>query len=323
MHISMRFDFRNPAFATTDMADRYAAALEMAEWADAIGGANIGVSEHHGAEDGYLPSPVVMLAAMAARTTNVRFALGALIAPFHDPLRIAEDFCVLDNISKGRVDVIVAGGYAREEFEMFGVSLRERPKRVTEVVRALKGAFSGKPFEYRGRTVQITPPPYRLGGPAVLMGGASEPAARRAARIGDGFVPSMPEVWDFYRDEVQVLGRTDPGPCPFPLAKVTAVAADAEAGWQELAPYFLYETNAYGKWQAQDNIDSPYRHKESVEELRGTGMYEVLNPDQLVAVLKAMPVPAVSFHPLCGGIPPSLAWESLRLFEREVLPAFR
>lgn len=323
MHFSLRFDFRNPAFAQTNMADRYAAALDMAEWADGLGCSNIGVSEHHGSADGYLPSPAVMLSAMAARTRNVRFSVAALIAPFHDPLRIAEDFCVLDNISRGRVDLIVAGGYVHEEFAMFDVALRERPKRVTEIVNTLKSAFRGEPFEYRGRSVQVTPPPFRPGGPRVMMGGASEPAARRAARIADGFVPSVPEVWDYYRDEVQQLGRPDPGPCPFGLTHVTALSHEPEAGWEQLAPYFLYETNAYGEWREQEDIDGPYRLLKDTEALRETGMYEVLHPDDLIARLKAMPVPSIAFHPLCGGIPVDLAWQSLRLFEDEVLPAFR
>ena len=86
----LRFDFRNPAFAGTTPADRYAAALDMAEWADGIGGVVIAVSEHHGSADGYVPSPLPIVAAMAARTTNVRFSVAALIAPFYDPLRVAE-----------------------------------------------------------------------------------------------------------------------------------------------------------------------------------------------------------------------------------------
>lgn len=323
VRFSLRFDFRNPAFAGVHMADRYAAALDMAQWADENGCANIVVSEHHGAKDGYLPSPAVMLAAMAARTRSIRFSIGALIAPFHDPLRIAEDLCVLDNLARGRLDIVVAGGYAHEEFEMFGIELRERPKRVTETVETLRAAFSGQPFSYRGRNVQVTPPSNRPGRPLVLMGGASEPAARRAARIGDGFVPSTPDVWEFYRDEVIALGRADPGPCPFPIVKVTALADDAEAGWRELASYFLYETNAYGQWQAQDDISSPYRTRSGTEELRAAGNYEVLSPDALIAQLRAMPIASVSFHPMCGGIPPAKAWESLKLFEREVLPAFR
>src|SRR5690606_28789022 len=155
----------------------------MAEWADGLGiPASVSISEHHGSRDGYIPSPALIIAAMASRTKNVRFSVAALIVPFHDPLRIAEDYCVLDNITRGRVDLIVAGGYAPSEFAMFDVPIKERPKRVTEAVTTLKAAFAGKPFEYRGRTVHITPAPIRPGGPAVIMGGASEGAARRAAQ---------------------------------------------------------------------------------------------------------------------------------------------
>src|SRR5438105_4659593 len=249
MLFGLRFDFRNPEFAGTSMADRYAAALDIAEWADGLGCASIAVSEHHGSPDGYLPSPIAMLAAMTARTTNVRFLIAALIAPFHDPLRLAEDLVVLDNLSKGRVDLVVAGGYVREEFAMFGVPMNARVQRVTETVTTLKAAFTGAPFEYRGRTVQITPAPFRPGGPTVLLGGSSEPAARRAARIADGFIPSVPDVWEFYRDEVQLLGRADPGPSPIGENKVVALARDPEQGWEQMAPFFLHETNAYGLWQ--------------------------------------------------------------------------
>jgi alkanesulfonate monooxygenase SsuD/methylene tetrahydromethanopterin reductase-like flavin-dependent oxidoreductase (luciferase family) len=322
MHFGLRFDFRNPDFAATVMADRYAAALDMAEWADRLGCTMIAVSEHHGSPDGYLPSPIPILAAMAARTTNVRFLIAALIAPLHDPLRLAEDMVVLDNLSTGRVDLIVAGGYVREEFAMFDVPMNERGQRVTEAVTTLKSAFSGQPFDYRGRTVQVTPPPFRPGGPTLLLGGSSEPAARRAARIADGFIPSVPEVWGFYRDEVQRLGRPDPGPSPIGSNQVVALAEDPEKGWDQMAPFFLHETNAYGVWQAEDDVASPYRTVADIDELRTTGQYRVLTPEQFVEEQKASPLPFANFHPLCGGMPVELAWSSLRLFGQQVLPAF-
>ena len=260
----LRFDFRNPAFAGTTCAERYAAALDMAEWADELGCVNIAVSEHHASPDGYLPSPLTMLAAMAARTANVRFLVAALVAPFYDPLRLAEDMVVLDHLSRGRVDLVVAGGYVREEFAMFGVPMGERAQRVTET----------------------------------------------------------PDVWDFYRDEVQQLGRPDRGPSPIGDNRTVVLAKDVETGWQQMAPFFLHETNAYGAWQAQDDIASPYRIVDSIDELKAKGQYAVLTPDELVAELMAAPFPFVMFHPLCGGIPPELAWSSLRLFEKDVLPAF-
>ena len=205
---------------------------------------------------------------------------------------------------------------------MFGVPMNARVQRVTETVTTLKAAFTGAPFEYRGRTVQITPAPFRPGGPTVLLGGSSEPAARRAARIADGFIPSVPDVWEFYRDEVQLLGRADPGPSPIGENKVVALARDPEQGWEQMAPFFLHETNAYGLWQAQDDIASPFHTVGDVDELRATGRYQVVTPEQFVEEQKASPFAFAFFHPLCGGMPIELAWSSLHLFEREVLPAF-
>jgi alkanesulfonate monooxygenase SsuD/methylene tetrahydromethanopterin reductase-like flavin-dependent oxidoreductase (luciferase family) len=322
MLFGMRFDFRNPEIAGTAMADRYAAALDMCEWADGLGCVSIAVSEHHGSADGYLPSPLPMLGAMAARTSNVRFMVAALIAPFYDPLRLAEDMVVLDHLSRGRIDLVIAGGYVPDEFAMYGVPTSQRAARVTETIETLRAAFRGEPFEYRGRIVEVTPPPYRPGGPALLLGGTSEPAARRAARIADGFIPSVPEAWDFYRDEVQVLGRPDPGPSPVGKQVTVALAEDADAGWEQVAPFFLHETNTYGAYQQAADIDSPYYSCASADELRARGTYRVVTPDEFVNEQKAAPFAFAMFHPMCGGIPPELAWSSLRLFETEVLPAF-
>ena len=205
---------------------------------------------------------------------------------------------------------------------MFDVPIRERPNRVTETVTTLKAAFTGEPFEYRGRTVQVTPEPFRPGGPAVMLGGSSEPAARHAARIADGFLPSIPEVWDFYRDEMQQLGHPDPGPSPIGENRTVALADDTEEGWAQMGPYFLHEMNAYGAWQAQDDVGSPYRTVEDVDALRAGSSYAVLTPEQHVAELREAPFPFAFLHPLCGGMPIDLAWSSLHLFEREVMPAF-
>ena len=323
MLFGLRFDLRNPEFAHTSMADRYDAALQMAEWAEGLGCLSIAVSEHHGSPDGYLPSPIPVLAAMAARTTSVRLMVAALIAPFYDPLRLAEDLIVLDILSRGRVDLIIGAGYVHEEFELFDVPMSERAARVTETVHTLRVAFRGEPFVFRGRRVKLTPEPSRQGGPSIFLGGSSEAAARRAARIADGFIPSDPGVWEPYRDEVQKLGRPDPGPCPIGPTAVVAFAEDADEGWERMAPYFLHEMNAYGQWQAEDDLASPYRTVADVDELRASGSYRVLNPQQFLTEQASSPTPFLVLNPMCGGMPPGLAWSSLRLFEHEVLPALQ
>ena len=131
---------------------------------------------------------------------------------------------------------------------------------MTEVVATLKAAFTGEPFEFRGRTVQVTPAPYRPGGPAIMLGGSSKPAAERAARIADGFIPTDPEVWHVLRRRGHRLGRPDPGPCPIGSTVTVALAEDPDKGWEQMAPFFLHEMNAYGAWQAQE-AGHPVSHR--------------------------------------------------------------
>jgi len=320
MTFGLRFDCRNPGFAGVENAERYRALLEMCEWADERGARFVGLSEHHGSDDDYLPSPLVMAAAIAARTRNVRIGIHALIAPLHDPLRLAEDAAVVDLLSGGRLDLTLAGGYVEDEFDMFGVALSERPVRVREAVATLRAAWTGEPFQFRGRTVRVRPRPAQPGGPRVLLGGTSEAAARRAARIGDGFVPSEPECWEFYRQECLELGKRDPGPGMTGHGDVVILAEDPDAAWAELGPYFLHETNAYGAWQAAANIEATYARRESIDELRADGQYRILTPEAYAAELKAAGEAAVAFlHPMVGGIPPDLAWRHLRLFEAALL----
>lgn len=315
----LRFDLRNPAFAGVDMADRYAAAIEMAAWADERGALAITYSEHHGSEDGYLPSPLSLAAATAARTSSAAIMIAALIAPFYDPLRLAEDLAVVDQLSRGRMNVVLAGGYADHEFEMFGVPPSERGARVRETVAALRAAWTGEPFEFRGRTVRVRPMPAQPGGPKILLGGSSEPAARRAARIADGFVPADPECWEFYRDECLVLGKPDPGPTFTGTADVVVLAEDPDTAWPVLGPYFMHESNAYGAWQAQAGTDR-YQPVTDLDAVRALGQYRILTPDEYRVELETAGELAIAnLHPMVGGIPPALAWEHLHLFEEAFL----
>ncbi|MBB3665589.1 alkanesulfonate monooxygenase SsuD/methylene tetrahydromethanopterin reductase-like flavin-dependent oxidoreductase (luciferase family) [Prauserella sediminis] len=322
MHFTMRFDFRNPDIGGDSTADQYAAALDMVEWADSRGFEEVCLSEHHGADDDYLPSPLPMLAAMAARTSRVRLRIVAMIGPFYDPLRMAEDLAVLDHLSRGRVEVVVGNGYVAEEFAMFDVPLAERARRVTDLVTTVKAALSGEPFEYRGRRTRLTPAPYRRGGPRISLGGAVPAVARRAARIADGFEPVVSASWEDYRAEVVRLGSSDPGPAAPRPQGIVFLAENPDEAWRALAPHFLHEMNSYGRQLAAagDGSPGPYREVEDVAALRDGGRYRVLSPAELVTELRADPSRPVQLHPLCGGIPVAQGWQSLQLFGEQVLP---
>jgi len=178
---TMRFDMRAPdSGAPAPLL--YRSALEMATWAETRGCIAAVVCEHHRAEDGYLPSPLILASALAARTTTLPIMIAVALLPFYDPVRLAEDLVVLDNISEGRVTCIVALGYRPEEFAMYGVDFHRRGRIADEKLEVLLQAKSGEPFVHDGRPIHVTPAPVTPGGPTVMWGGGSAPAARRGSQ---------------------------------------------------------------------------------------------------------------------------------------------
>jgi alkanesulfonate monooxygenase SsuD/methylene tetrahydromethanopterin reductase-like flavin-dependent oxidoreductase (luciferase family) len=320
--ILLRYDMRAPAFGAPPAA-LYAAALEQAAFGDAQGFDAVQLSEHHGADDGYLPSPLVLAAAIAGRTSRIRLEIAALILPLHDPLRVAEDVAVLDLASGGRVELVIGAGYVPAEFAMFERALADRPRLVEEGIRALESAWTGEPFEYRGRTVRVTPRPLQRPRPPLALGGSSPAAARRAARLADRFVPALPYLWKLYREERERLGLPVP-----PTGRVGPlflhVAEDPDAAWARIAPHALHEANAYGRWMTETGTAGPYRPMADADALRASGMYRVLTPDACVALAEELgPSGTLLLHPLMGGLDPELGWSSLELFARRVLPRIR
>jgi alkanesulfonate monooxygenase SsuD/methylene tetrahydromethanopterin reductase-like flavin-dependent oxidoreductase (luciferase family) len=319
--LGLRYDFRNPPIGGTTMAERYACALEQCEWAEALGFDSVTLSEHHGVEDGYLPSALTLAAAIAARTKTMRIRIAAVLPALYHPLRLAEEAAVVDNISNGRLDLVVTNGYVPSEYEMFDEHISNRVKRTVEAVRVLRQAFTGEPFEFRGKTVRVTPTPVQKPGVPIWLGAASEGAARRAARIADMLLPSYPELWDVYRDELVKLGKPDPGPIPQGTIACLIVSETPDATWAKIAPFAMHEMNGYGKWAAESGSATGYSPVSDPDALRAMGVYQVLTPEQTVEQIRALgPYAPVLFHPLMGGTPPAQSWENLRLFETKVLP---
>ncbi|HMQ26496.1 MAG TPA: LLM class flavin-dependent oxidoreductase, partial [Acidimicrobiales bacterium] len=182
----MRFDLRAPG--PTPPADLYAAALDMAEWGEQHGALAVVLSQHHASDDGYLPSPTVMAAAIAARTSTVPISIAALLLLMYDPVKLAEDLNVLDHLSRGRVSPTIGLGYRPEEFAMFGIDPAARGAEMEERLAVLQRLLAGEEVEWRGRTASVRPLPYTEGGMRLSYGGGTPAAARRAARFGLDFV---------------------------------------------------------------------------------------------------------------------------------------
>jgi alkanesulfonate monooxygenase SsuD/methylene tetrahydromethanopterin reductase-like flavin-dependent oxidoreductase (luciferase family) len=321
----LRFDMRAPSDGPAEIGDLYEAALEMSVWGEQHGALSIVLSEHHASPDGYLPSPLLLAAAIAARTATVPITVAALLVPLHDPVRLAEDMAVLDVMSRGRVAYVAGLGYRPEEYAMFGRALAERGRRMDECLTVLQRAWTGEEFVYDGRTVRVTPQPGTPGGPFLMYGGGSPAAARRAARFGLGFFAQTwaPGLEDTYRDECARLGK-QAGMCMLPApgsATTIFVAEDVDHAWERIGPFMLHDARMYASWLH----DTPAASKSTaltIEALRAeAGAYRVLTPDQAVEYARTHGV--LALHPLCGGCPPELAWETLHLVAHRVLPALR
>ncbi|HAN68588.1 MAG TPA: LLM class flavin-dependent oxidoreductase [Halieaceae bacterium] len=319
--VMIKYECRAPAATTSlSFADTYDLTLEQIAWIDAQGyPVTINFCEHHGSEDGYLPSPMMLAAAAARITRNVRLQVN-VIMPFSDPLRVAEDVAVLDQLSRGRAEVLLLGGYVGRELEMFGVEPNQRGCLMEEGVRALKQAWRGEVFEYRGRAARVTPRPLQAPHPTIFMGGSSAPAARRAAREGDGFIGGMPQLNAVYAAECERLGKTPRYQAEMPFSFLY-VSEQPEQDWAALAPYALYETNCYAQWQQDSDQDMMFSSALDADALKALGTYQVTTAEQVLHRAPAMEDnDALVLHPLVGALETRLSWQLLRNFFRQVAP---
>jgi alkanesulfonate monooxygenase SsuD/methylene tetrahydromethanopterin reductase-like flavin-dependent oxidoreductase (luciferase family) len=319
--IGIRYDLRVPRFAATSHAALYAACLDQCAWADERGFDFVALSEHHGVDDGYLPAPVVLAAAVVGRTTRIPVNIAAILVPLHDPVRLAEQLAVLDLASGSRVSVVAGLGYREEELVMAGVERKARGRLLEEYVGVLRKAWTGEPFEWRGRTIRVTPKPANP--PMILMGGSTSAAARRAARLRCGFFPAIgdPALARTYEDECRRLGF-DGGFVSLPRGPgFVHVSEDPERDWARIAPHALYDAQTYDAWQPPGQRSQVHVAAKTADDVRRSGVYRVVTPDECVRL--AEETGQVLLHPLMGGMPPELGWEGLETFARKVLPRLR
>jgi alkanesulfonate monooxygenase SsuD/methylene tetrahydromethanopterin reductase-like flavin-dependent oxidoreductase (luciferase family) len=320
VEFAISFDLRAPSFGGA-APDLYAAALDQCAWADELGFDVVGIAEHHATDDGYLPSPLVFAAAAAARTRRIALRTSVLLAPLYHPLKLAEDAAVVQVLSGGRLLLGLGAGYRPVEFAMFGTRREDRKERTNRVIEVLRRAWTGEPFEWEGRSVRVTPAPDPP--PPILLGGSHPAVARRAAHIADGYFPPQGENWDVYRAECLAIGKPDPGEGVHLGPVFVHVTHDPDRAWEVLRPHVEHVTASYAAWtrEAYGRAAGPFAKGVSMDDVRRSGAYRVVTPEQAIALAGELgPRGVYHFTPLLGGLDPGFAWESLRLFEREVWP---
>ena len=321
MELNLRYDMNSPPFGAP-LPAMYRTAIEQAAWADRLGFNQVFLAEHHGAEHGYCPSSMVQAASIFGATKNILVHLSALVVTLHDPIRLAEDLAVLDNISNGRIVFTAGMGYRPHEFEMFGRDQSKRLAIMNETMAVLKQAWTGEPFDYNGRTVRVTPKPVQPGGPKIYMGGSTEKSAIRAGKAGYQYFPGVPDLFEIYKKERAAAGFPEPEPLLKPGPSFLYVSEDPDRDWPLVGPHVAYATNTYAEWAKERGTgDTRYKPAVDLDALRAMPNIKVVTPDECYALIKDLgPQSQVTFHALLGGIDPEVSWRSLRLFEKMVHP---
>ncbi|MGE0667987.1 MAG: LLM class flavin-dependent oxidoreductase [Sphingomonadales bacterium] len=324
VNFGLWYDFRNPEPWAIPSERFHAQALEQIVAAEQAGWDSVWLTEHHFIEDGYTPSPLVIAAAIGAKTKRMRIGTNLMVLPLHDPIRIAEDAATVSLLTGGRFDLGVGGGYRQVEFSQFGRELRHRPSLMEEAVAIIRRAWSGHPVDFRGKrhsvhNLRVTPAPEHP--PKLLMGGLSPPAMERAAAIGDGFLSTGGIGHDVYVGALEKHGKRHG---EIYAGHWAIVADDPEREAAKVGPHVLYQTNAYIGWGAFGPPETTPLFPDGRAAIEG-GLYSLWDPDtavrELTTLLKAWPqIRDVHFWAKFPGESFESGWARVELLMNRVLP---
>ncbi len=327
------YDFRNPRLWRRPWPEVYGDILDFIEWSESVGFEGAWVPEHHAAGDGYQPSPLVLLAAIAARTKRLKLGAGVALAPLYHPVRFAEDCAVLDILSNGRLEMAVAVGYRRREAEGYGVDFSTRGRRTDEFLEIVQRLWAGETVTFDGQHFQLTnssiTPAAPRGRVPLYLGGFTDRAIDRTVRFGDGYFGNMDFV-DSYIAKLRACGK-DPASARVRIQGLFYVVAhDRCKAMDELAPYFLHVNNSYGQWLNEDRnstgMDATTVKPMDLETFKSSGILHVLTPAEAIALFDDMRSKAPVEHftmMLPPGLPPEQFKPYAEIFAQEVIPAFR
>ena len=324
------YDFRQ-RLPLGDYARFYAECLEEIEEGERLGFTGAWLSEHHFVDDGYLPSPLVVAAAIAARTSTMTIGTNVLLLPMHHPLRVAEDAAVADLISGGRFVLGVGQGYVQHEFETLGFERKYRPSLFEEGIEVIRHALERGRTGHQGKRWSFDDLPFEPRPPSKLpiyIGAFADPAIDRAARLADGFLASagggaFGETYRKVEAALERHGRVGEA-FPYVASGVAFVDDDVGRAREVVGPAIAYQRSRYAEWGTDRERPRPEPIRE--EDLPWE-RYLVGTPGEvaegLIGLHEEAPYDHFCFWGRLPGITHEQALANMRLFASEVVPRVR
>jgi len=351
MHVGLGLTFQNLIPGQTD-TEVYRNELALATRAEASGFDSVWTPEHHFTDYMLTPNVVQFLSWVAARTTRVKLGTMVVVLPWHDPVRVAEGFTLLDQLSEGRAIVGIGRGLGRIEFDAFRLAMPESRRRFTEYAEAiLTGIETGvMEFEgelYRQPRTRIRPQPYASFRDRIFASAISPYSIDLMARMGVGLLIIAQKPWETVKDELGAYRRRflelNGAEAPKPVMNVFVAVSEDPAEAQRMRAVYLQR-------YARSTVEHYQFDRVEFAQIEGYEYYARLaaniakhglekfnsfladlqvwgTPDEVITkLLRAVDYLDVGalLTTLCyGGMPPDVARANYDLFVSRVLPVLK
>jgi alkanesulfonate monooxygenase SsuD/methylene tetrahydromethanopterin reductase-like flavin-dependent oxidoreductase (luciferase family) len=323
--------------------EMYARLFDWVVLAEELGFDSVWFAEHHFSNYGYVPNPLLMAVKVAQITQRVRIGTAVLVLPFWNPLRVAEDIAMTDQLTGGRLEVGVARGYQPYEFARFGLSLEDSRERTDETLEVLMRALTQDSFEYHGRYHDIPetttfPRPLQKPHPPIWLAAHTRESFAIATRLGINAITTnsgrpiatLQEGWGAFVSVREEYGLS--GAAEFAVQQQLAVApTDDEA--REQMEHFLYAfrqvANLRGGRQhvvKGASRPTPVEGEPSLQELFDTRTLSgspATVRQKIARYQEVCGITALNCTFQLGAMEPATVKRSMQLFAEEVMPHFR
>jgi probable F420-dependent oxidoreductase len=313
----------------------YREALEEVVRAEELGFDSVWMEEHHGVKDHYWPSPLIVLAGFATRTSKVVLGTDILVMPFYHPVRLAEDVALLDVISGGRFILGTAIGYKPDEFALYDTPLEKRGARFEDGLKLMRSLWTEETVTFKGKYYKldngrIEPKPLTKPHPPVWIGGWGKLTLKRAATLAQNWIPGP----------TADLARLQDGKRQF-LGHRSAAGLNAPTEWPLTRDVIIANTDREARELAERHIMVSYRHEYAggwrhpfIDASIATDLDSLMRdrfliggPDQVITGITRFVEVYGMNHLICRlffpGMPHAHIMRELDLLARKVMPAFQ
>src|SRR5438034_693680 len=321
----------------------YSRGVEVAQAAEALGFRNVWLAEHHFSTYGYRSRPAQLATFIAAKTTRLRVGTAVIVVPLHHPLVIAEEIATLDQLAGGRVDIGLGRGYQHYGVERLGLELDSARSRWEESVDVILKAFRSEPFSYEGKLFTIPetsvfPQPLQKPHPPIWVTAQSPESIEVTVRRGfnllsGGFGVSVDRLRDFRKVLDKHLAAAPPESSIRVGVQRAVYVTDSEADARAAAEQARWNMrvtlslrNGYERVEQGKAIPVPPPNEPSTDDL--LEKFSVIGtPDTCIRQIRRLHEAMRMDHFNCsfwfGDLTQAQVLRSMRMFAREVMPAFR